>query len=205
MIVTRYGVHWAPGGIPFLIQSSGTQNLISRQLESPFSLNLTPRRTPSPHEIDLSNAAPRPAWMDDPLAEVFAPTPRQPGERAKLIINDGSLDQQLRLLTRLCSPTGIMLRPLWWFNPQTQGQLYGLTNITPLVYLAGPGANTKDIFRHLEMAEAFERRLLITTPTRLPIFDGDWIETNLPDLSNEPLEAIGAGLLKEHMQCAGPQ
>jgi hypothetical protein len=203
MIVTRYGLHWAPGGIPFLVQSAGSQNLIARELESPFVVNVRPRRLQCPHAIDLSNHVPSPTWLQDPLAQAFVPTPAGGGEKVRLILDpDQKLSQLLLQLERLCSPVECQMRPIWFKEAQRETPRYGLTNLGPMVFLGATQAGMKDVFRHIELSQVTARRVLIVARDRLPVFDGvEWIETGLSDVSGEPLEAIGAGALREHMQC----
>src|SRR5690606_23221288 len=115
MIVSRFGLHVA-GGVPFLLQQSGSQNLISPELRSPLDLQIRPRNAQCPHAIDLGQTLDEvPTWVDEPLAQVFVPTPRREGETAKLLIDpDGSWLHRLAALERLCSPVRSLALPIWW-------------------------------------------------------------------------------------------
>lgn len=197
MIVTRYGVHWAPGGIPFLVQSEGAQNLISRTLESPFVVNVRPRRIQCPHSIDLTQSA-QADWLQDPLAAVFLPTPHTGGKPAQMILNPP--DQLLLQLQRLYSPTLPMLRPIWFTENARETANYAVTNLGPMVFLGATLATMRFVYRQIELGRTNNRRVLIVARERLPVFgDGEWISTELKDVSREPLEALGAGALKDHM------
>ena len=77
MIVNRYGLHVAPGNIPFLIQQNRAVNLISPDLRSPFELHIRPKGCGCPHNIDLMQETELPDWIDHPLVQRPQPGPRQ--------------------------------------------------------------------------------------------------------------------------------
>lgn len=205
MIVSSYGLHWAPGDVPFLVQPLGSQNLISPSLECPFVPHIRPKRLRCPHNIDLSTTA-EADWISDPLAAAFLPIPRQPGEPAKAILDpDGKLEPLLAQLSRLCSATEPLMRPLWWRTPNESLALYTVTNITPLVWTGAELRVGRDALRHEQLGRAGNRRVLLVCRERLPLFDGwEWITSDLNDIRMEPLEAIGAGALRRYM-VEGPQ
>lgn len=200
MIVSRFGLHVA-GGIPFLLQKAGTQNLISPHLHAPFEPQIRPRNARCQHNINLANTADAPSWVNEPLAQVFWPVPRREGTTAKLIVDaDGSLGPSLEALARLSSPTEVPIRPIWWRKAQQLAPLYELTNLGPLVWLAANMSRTHEIERHVELAAASGRRILIVCESRVPIFQGvDWVEPFHIDMG-APFEQIGAGLLRQHME-----
>ena len=197
MIVSRFGLHTA-GGIPFLLQKNGFQNLISPELRAPFEAMIKPRNALCQHEINLSSTTPAPDWIDEPLAQVFHPVP---GSFVKIIVDpDGTLGPKLETLARLSSPTETLIRPIWWRQAMKLAPLYQLTNIGPLVWTAATVGRTREIERHVELAAANGRRVLIVAESRIPIFQGvEWIEPfDFP--IDAPFEAIGAGLLRRHME-----
>lgn len=158
-----------------------------------------------PHEIDLTNVA-QADWIEDPLAQAFLPTPRSVDEKPRLIFDpDRKLDRLLLQLQRLSSPTEPVLRPIWWREPGQMTPVYGLTNVTPMIFIGAMSARTQETMRQIELARAYNRRILVVCLDRLPIFDCDWIHTELTDVSAEPLEAIGAGVLREYMLNAQPE
>lgn len=197
MIVSRFGLHTA-GGIPFLLQKHGFQNLISPELRAPFDVQIKPRNALCQHAINLSQTVEAPDWVWQPLARVFHPTP---GFSAKIVIDpDGTLGPRLEALARLASPTETLIRPIWWRQAMKLAPLYQLTNLGPLVWTAATVGRTHEIERHVELAAANGRRVLIVAESHIPIFQGvEWIEPfDFP--TDAPFEAIGAGLLRRHMQ-----
>lgn len=202
MIVGRFGLHWA-AGVPFLVQSNNVQNLISPDLGSPFTVEVSPRGARCPHAIDLA-VAERASWIQDPLAQAFLPLPR--GDRRPQLILDrkGELGPLLMQLCRLLTPVGDVLRPIWWKDAYKYTPTYGMTNLGPIVLLGGDASRGRDIYRHLELGQSHNRHVLIIMRERVPVLDGEWITTELADVGAEPLEGIGAGALKEYMSNAEP-
>jgi hypothetical protein len=203
----RYGLHWAPGDIAFLLQQDGATNLISPELPCPFAPPVVrPPKFSCPHAIDLQNTAPAPEWISDPLAQVMLPTPKPAGEKPKVIYDpDGRHETLIWELTRLASPAEPVMRPVWWASVHSLRRLYYLTDLGPLVWSRATSTQTQWLYRHAEMALTYRRRILVVAVERLPLFgEFEWIDTNLSlaDVASAPLEAIGAGLLKEHMQRA---
>lgn len=200
MIVSHYGLHTA-GGIPFLVQPNGGQNLISPSLQSPFRPVIRPRTARCPHDIKLGQQAAVPLWADEPLAQAFWPTPVKAGEPARLLYApDADVLETLNQLARLASPTGSLVQPIWWRPPKEIAHVYGLTNLGPLVWTSANAENFGHVRRHIELAQAYQRRIVIVATARLPLFEGvEKVETfTLP--SEEPLETIGATLLRQHME-----
>ena len=196
MRVDHFGVHWAPGGIPFLLQGSGAQNLISRDLQAPFEVRVRPRTLSCPHEIDLQLEA-EAEWVSDPLAQAMMPLP---GHRVFVLHDvERKWDRTLQHLQRLSSATTALMRPVWWRSPQDATPIYALTNITPIVFFGVTVNQVMDLNRNLDLARTFNRTILISTQTRLPLLGAQWIETNLGDVSQEPLEALGATALREYL------
>lgn len=200
MIVTRYGLHWAPGGIAFLVQPQGSQNLISPKLESPFVPHIRPKRLRCPHNFDLTTFVDAPDWINDPLAHAFLPTPKRVGEKARVFHDpDGRYEKLLQDLQRLSSPVEPLARPIWYRPPNESMSRYAVTNLTPMVWTSTEMVHCKHAIHHIGAGEAMQRRVLIVTKELLPIYDGEWIKTELTDISGEPLEAIGAGLIRKEM------
>jgi hypothetical protein len=207
MMVSCYGVHWAPGGIPFLLQPTRSQNLISPRLDSPFVTHIRPKRLRCPHDIDLGTTAEPPDWIQDPLAQAFLPTPRAPDEKPVMVLDpEGRLDGLVMQLSRLCSATEPLMRPLWWKAVHEVRHLYGVSNITPMVWIRAAVSQCDFVFKHLDLGQAHNRRIVIICRDRLPIHanEATLITTELTDVSREPLEAIGAGALRSYMS-AGPK
>jgi hypothetical protein len=200
MIVSRFGLHVA-GGIPFLLQKSGVQNLISPNLRAPFEPQIRPRNARCQHNIDLDHIVEAPSWVHEPLAKVFWPVPRREGSTAKMIVDvDNTLGPSLEALARLSTPTEVPVRPVWWRKALQLAPLYELTNLGPLVWTAGNVNRTREIERHIELAAASGRRILIVCESRVPIFQGvEWVEPFHVD-TTAPFEEIGAGLLRRHME-----
>ena len=200
MIVNRFGLHVAPGGIPFLVQPRGSFNLISPNLPSPFEPQIRPRTARCPHLIDMSAGedVEIPAWVDEPLAQLFLPTPRQPGEVSGWI--HGASDELVLQLSRLSSPTGTLAKPIWWQRADLPGHFYGITNLGPLVWTSALTSNWREAERHLVLGQAFDRRVLIAGIDRLPLFSG--VQEVHPFIlpPDQPLEAIGAAVLRRYMQ-----
>lgn len=196
MRVDRFGVHWAPGGIPFLMQASGAQNLISRDLPAPFEVRVRPRTLSCPHEIDLTSEA-KADWTSDPLAQAMMPVP---GFRIFMLHDPtGALDKTLQTLQRLSSATQPLMRPLWWKTPQDMTPLFGVTNLSPIVFFNASLDQAPLFTRNVDLARSYERTILCSTRQRFPTLGATWIETELGDVSKEPLEALGATTLKAYM------
>jgi hypothetical protein len=196
MIVHHYGVHWADE-IAFLLQGTGTSNLFSPDLECPFTVETRPRRTPCPHNINLEEWVETPNWLSDPLAQMFVPVPN-PG--VKLIYDPGNkLDKVVTDLQRLCSPIHSIVRPVWWKEAIPLAKHYGITNLSPLVWARANPYTFPQVLRHINLAQFTGGKALIICEERIPIFDVEWITTELTDVSNEPLERIGAGALRKYM------
>lgn len=206
MIIDRFGLHVAPGDIAFLVQPRGTVNLISPQLYSPFQLQIRPRTLRCPHDIDLNQQVDLPDWVDHPLARIFHPTPRQPGEKAGLLHDPNG--EALPLIERLCrlsSPTHSLINAIWWAKASARRQQYGVTNLGPLVWTAVEMNHVRQAEAHIAQAEATGRRILLVARQQLPIFHV--VERLEPfDLPHgEPMEAIGATLLRRYMLGAAPR
>ena len=159
-----------------------------------------------PHQIDLETYLPAPDWITDPLAAVCIPVPRQPGEKIKVLYDpDGHVEGLLRHLSRLSTPTQSLHRPIWWRTPPLVQREYLCTNISPVIWSSASINHCGYVDQHLGLAEAFNRRVLIVARDRLPLFNEvEWITTDLKeaDISSYPLEAIGAGLLRQYMDDA---
>lgn len=196
MRVSHFGVHWAPGGIPFLVQSIGAQNLISTELPSPFVVSVKPRTLHCPHAIDLTQQA-KAEWVSDPLAQALLPIP---GRSVSMLYDPtGKHERLLQTLQRLSTATEPLMRPLWWRTPQQMTPIYGVTNISPIIFFGGEASRFLDVMRHRDLALTFNRRVVISLRDRIPLAGVDWIETELTDVSSEPLEALGATALREYL------
>lgn len=204
MIVPNYGVHWAEGGISFLMQPQNTQNLISPQLACPFTVVQNKPRVRCPHEIDLEEYGPNPDWMSDPLAQVMAPTPKGNDEPVYVLHDpDHSKLHVALVLAQLCSPTENIVRPIWWYNPSGIARNYRVTNITPMVWMNCRLEHSKELTQHIDLAQANGRRLLLIAENPLPLFGPHirQISTDLTtSIAEERLRAIGAGVLRRHME-----
>lgn len=201
--ISRYGLHWA-AGIPFLMQqvAYGPTNLIDRSLSPPFRIDAHRSRI-CPHGIDLDFHVETPAWVrDDPLARAFWPTPKGASERVLVVVGDH--DRLVHELTRICSPVQPMSRPVWFKSATAMRPVYEATNLSPIVVTGAKLDDVPSCIQHLDLANAFQRRLVIIARERIPLFGAefDYVETDLSldRISSEPLEQIGSGLLREHME-----
>lgn len=194
MIISSFGLHEA-AGIPFLVQGSGAQNLISPDLRSPFQLHITPKRTRCPHQVDLASYVEAPDWVSDPLAQAFLPVP---GCGAQIVRGHEDL---ITPLQRLSSATGPLAWPIWGRKPHELRYLYALTNLSPIVLLGAEVRHTAVVVEHINYAQTYGRRLLVFARQGIPLSAGvDWIDTDLtPAVAGEPLEAIGSGVLRRVM------
>jgi hypothetical protein len=204
MIVGRYGIHIAPGNIPFLLQPDGAQNLISPELRFPFQPHIRPKTLRCPHGINLDAGVgvEIPAWTDEPFIRAFLPIPRQEADRALLVHDpEGGLTRAAETLTRLSSATGWIVKPAWMQRPDEMRHVYGVTNLSPMVFTSAEINHTKAIDWHVQIAAATQRQLVVLCKERVPIFGHavEWIQapTELP--LDEPLEAIGAAALRRWM------
>ena len=203
MIVHSFGLHVA-SGIPFLLQANGATNLISADLKSPFQLHITPKRTRCPNEIDLSTYVEAPEWINDPLASAYLPLPlTSQRSRAKIILDpDQKYAGMHAQLVRLLSATGPIGTPLW-ANNFTDRNLYVGSNLGPVVFFGVDNSCSKFVFNHLKFSIIYDRSLLFYTREPIPVFppDVEWIKSSLnpSDLLDQPLEAIGSGILRRYM------
>jgi hypothetical protein len=154
-----------------------------------------------PHLIDLDAAVEPPDWVDHPTAAFFMPVPRSPGEKPRYLYDPtNQYEAQILALTRLSSPTMFVVRPIWTI-PARLDRTYQVTNLGVEVR-AGIELNHIDqITTSTVVAEAANRRILFISRERLPLFGQvDKLEMeSLPSLLNEPMEAIGAAVLRRHM------
>jgi hypothetical protein len=204
VIINCFGLHWAPGHVPFLVQPEGVTNLISPDLGNPFTLNLPGRGLKCPHWIDLERHAPAPDWLEDPLAQMFLPVPRGEGEKIKIILDrDDSLSPIINRLARLSSPIEPIIQPVWWRDAFTLRKRYQTTNLTPLVW-TGVEASHTGVLDHMDMARVFNRRMLIVAREPLPIYHHvEVIQTAMKEVPVGDLEAVGTGALRRHMRDEG--
>lgn len=202
MIVSRYGLHQA-AGIPFLLQTTGGSNLISKDLKCPIQVQVTPRRTLCPHQIDLDTFVEAPEWVQDPLAQAFLPVPRRPDEKVMVVVDpDGTQERLAFHLARLCSPTMGLAHPLWGRLPSEMEKWYRVTDISPVVLIGAEMQHTTLVRKHVALARATNRRTVILSKERLPLYgEVEWINSklSLTDIDGQPLEAIGSGALREAM------
>lgn len=200
MIINQYGLHWASGEIAFLVQQSGTTNMISPELGSPFKLKVK-KTAVCPHQIDINQYVPLPEWTSDPLVDALAPRNKRRGEKHKVILDPtGDITLIVQDLTRLNSPTQSLLMPIWFRMLDGIRHTYAISNLSPMILISVGMAHMPELHRHVHLAEAFDRRLLIVARERLPLFQNfEWITTKLTDVRNEPLEAIGSAWLRKEM------
>jgi hypothetical protein len=206
VLVSRYGLHWARGDIPFLVQPSGATNLISPDLPCPFVPQIQPRRQRCPHNVDIHKTVEPGGWIEDPLAAVFLPIPR-PRDEKVLVLHDPDrrLAEVIQELSRLASPTESIIHPVWWKKIRDQQGLFGVTNLSPIVWIGVDRHYGRQCQELIMMAQATDRRMLIVTTDRVPLFDGVThitSELTWADVSNQPLEAYGAWSLRQHMEHA---
>ena len=196
MNVKRYGLHWAPGDIAFLVQAGGGVNVFSSDLPSPFSIA---NRIRCPHAIDLDAVVEPPAWVDHPTAAYFMPTPRRPGEKPRLLYDpDGTYEAQINALKRLSSPTITTHWPIW----APTRAVWNTTNLGPLVWGGVEIQHTRAVWQQIDLGNTHNRRLVFISRNRIPLLGlaEPLVMEGLPDLSLEPMEAIGAGQLRLHME-----
>ena len=200
-IISSYGLHWV-GDIPFLVQPSGAQNLISPDLPSPLVPQIRAKRVKCPHNINLSVTVPLPDWIHDPLVRAFLPLPRQKSDKAQLILDpESKAVDMVQTLSRLSSAVHPLAYPIWFRDTNEGVTYYSVTNLSPMVWLGCEQIYARAVLKHIQLARSFNRRCLFIAPQRIGVFDDcEWIKSDFPDLRNEPLEAIGAQALKEYMQ-----
>lgn len=201
MIVTRYGVHWASGGVAFLHQGKTVQHVLPiPDLHSPFELRTNVR---CPHAIDLSNTAPTPPEIaDDPLFRVMLPLPYNPaGPRASMIV--GVADRILEPLKALSAPLDQIEHAIWMEPAKEKRKRFLATNIGPLVFNVPSVEYVDRMEKVMEFAAISERRVLFVDVSLRPIPTPkgvERIETKLtPDIAALPLTAIGSGALRHYM------
>lgn len=195
MIITNYGLHEAPGGINFLLQPSGPQNLVVANLEPPFTVTKGMGRPYCLHNVNLGRSEPAPDWIDDPLVQIFLPLP---GAGTFVLRNsDQRYDDLLRQLVRLSGSTVEMLRPIDSRLPCRK--IYAATNLGPVVWLAYDMSHASKAEQLSYLAKVYDRRVLFVSQGPFPFFGATEVSSPLRDLSDYDLEAIGSGVLKEHM------
>lgn len=199
MIINSYGLHWAPGGIPFLVQAENVENLISSELGNPFTLKLPLRGITCPHNIDLNLAVPAPAWLEDPLAEAMLPIP---GYQVSLLVDrTDRFAKTVDILTQLTSPTEVQVQPVWWASAFSGRRRYMATNIGPMVWTGVEAGHLDQLVQHLDMARVFKRRMLVVAREELPIYrDICRIESELVSAPTDDMRAVGAGVLRRYME-----
>lgn len=197
MRVDRFGIHWAPGNIPFLEQSSGSQNPVSQKLESPFQVVVQPRTLICPHEIDLSQDE-EVEWISDPLAQAMLPLP---GFKQFVILDtDGRYARQIQVLQRLSTNSQPLLRPIWWRPPQTVTHVHSVTNISPVIFFDLTINDHRSIKFHMDLCRQHERTAIFCMAEDIPIAGVPRIHSDLGDVSGEHLEAIGATALRKYLK-----
>lgn len=156
-----------------------------------------------PHRIDLDTTVPTPAWASHPTAAFFMPTPRTPHEKpAYLYDPEGQYEKQLLSLLRLATPTNNVLKPLWWNPPKSGDKPYRATNLGVVIWMGGRSSDAGHVKRNMDFGLIQNRRLLFVGVEPMPLFSTvqKLQMDDLPDLSSEPLEAIGAGVLRNYME-----
>lgn len=207
MIVSRFGLHIAPGGIAFLVQANGSQNLISPELRFPYAVHIKPRTLRCPHHVDLAQGVGVvvPGWTEDPLLRAFLPVPAEPDTPALLVFDPEDRFRRIApQLARMGSPTGPVAQPAWMLASGDVKNSYSVSNLTPIILTSTEISGTKDVLRHMDLARANQRQLIVFARQRLPMFGADarWVEP--PDYLpvDEPLEAIGSAVLRRYMMDA---
>lgn len=199
MIVNRYGVHWAAGGIGFLIQGNGEQHALPiEDLSSGFDVRI-PGGIRCPHKLDLRYIAPAPPEIDDPLFRVMLPLPASAaGPRAWMI--EGPVEA-LEPLKVMGAPLEQTEEPIWWRELRDIARSFNATNIGTMVFTLSEVGHTERMLRVMEMARSEGRRLLFVTTRPVPAPPGvQRIETALgPDVVRLPLRQIGAGVLRNYL------
>lgn len=197
MIVGRYGIHVAEG-IPFLLQRSAAINLISPALKCPFEPHIRPKNERCPHNFDLGQTAPRPDWMDHPLAAGCSPTP---GYSAVWVYDpDDKMKPTIQALRRMSNPTFDHTLSIWMQDARAFNAAYAVTNVGPMIFTSVEVNHTRSVHNHLNFARSHNRKLVVVARERLPLFNEiQRVEPLILDL-DQPFERIGAGLLRQHME-----
>lgn len=204
MIVSRFGLHTVPGGIAFLVQANGSQNLISPDLRFPYSIHIKPRTLRCPHFIDLNSGVgiDVPGWVSDPLLRAFLPLPAPQDAPALLVLDQDDRFRHLApKLARMSSPTGPVAQPAWMLASGDVKNSYSVSNLSPIILTSTEVTGTKDVLRHMDLARANQRQLIVFARERLPLFGADakWVTPPEYLPVDEPLEAIGAAALRKYM------
>jgi hypothetical protein len=197
--VNRFGVHWAPGRVAFLLQDTGSQNAIAAGIPCPYDVK---KRLPCPHEINLASADVD--VIDDPLVQAMSPAPRRPDEPLSYLLHDpdGQLIPVVEALTYMSSPTEVLVGPVWWKTPTEVAGMAALTNVSPVGFTDLTFQNCGRMETLTQALAPSGRRVLFVTRERLfPAVGGVRVETRLSanDLVNVPLREIGATLLRKYM------
>lgn len=194
MIVGRYGIHVAPGPIPFLLQRSSAFNLVSTQLRSPFEPHIRPRNTRCPHDFDLTQTDD--SWVpSSDFEKAFLPY----GKGAVWIHDPtGVYKPTVRQLIRLSNPTQDVDHVVWLKGPEWMRPIYQVSNLGVIVVTGAEVTHTDAVQKHIAFAEASDRRLVIVSKERLPLFDIPRVEPH--DVEERPYEQLGAGLIRRYME-----
>lgn len=204
MIVSRFGLHAAPGGIAFLVQATGAQNLISPSLRFPYSVHIQPRTQRCPHQIDLNAGVgvDLPEWTADPLLRAFLPLPTPDGAPTLVVLDpEDRFRHAAPQLARMSSPTGPIAQPAWMKISVELKNSYRVSNLSPVILTSTEANGAADVLRHIDLAKANQRQLIVFAREKLPLFSTDiaWVEPPKYLPVDEPLEAIGAAALRKHM------
>lgn len=193
------GLHWADGGIAFLIQGPNVQNALNMALDCPF-----PAERETTHRIDLQTMQASHDFPSHPLVDAMSPVPKAPGDQIVFLTAGPNDKTILATLARMSSPTRVPMRPMWSMEPRHLLGLLDETNVQTLVLCDIGLDDRKKLDRVIETAESSPRKILLhgnpqvilpptVTRTRVPTW-------HLPDVVALPWEAHGATLLRNHMR-----
>lgn len=195
MIVDRYGVHWAPGKIAWLLQGDrDPQHVLPVTVPCPYQPRPRGRPMDCPHSIDLGRG--QPAELD-PLAAFCLPLPgpgvavlRDPGDR---------YHELLTQLSRLSSGPA-QIRPIWAYKPERDAEaVYRRTNLGPLIWTGVTPTHQRAVDRHTRAAITYGRRVLFVTEQPTPVARATLLTAERTDYDLD-LEAVGAAHLREYMR-----
>lgn len=202
--VLRYGVHWAPGSIAFLLQSDGAQHALPFHLECPFKVRKGPLRWTSPHKINLSHVDPAAlvsAPLNDPLLQAMAPLPSRDGTIWAFHDPDGALVPVAHKLCRLSGMDPNLVSPIWYHNSAQTLDRLKISNISPFVLSHIELRNSRAVLRLTRSAQLTGRRIVLLIKDHFALPKGaQWFKTELDtNVDQLPLELIGATLLHNYM------
>ena len=216
--IERYGVHWA-SGVAYLHQQHSAVNVIGLKQGSPFTTTAKLRRQTCPHQISANAQLPAASLIDRFLHLVrtydvvrfFLPIPADPpGVMVLRMQPEWEELHGLQILSRLCSP--LTQQTLWaaHHSVETISALLTLTNLSPLVVVAHSYEESERVHELARAAALQPRKLLLVVPPGTPLrptmmpmsrdYEAFRADVNLGDLVTQPLESLGAMVLRAYMR-----